>query len=365
MQPSQIPNVKSMPHADRNESTESTIAIKEEREFTRNNIRLQLEMPLSLSADEIIYKLMGRTSAGDARSDAIENRTKMTTTQIIADDVAAHMDHRQFLYWHNQHQKGKPQMRAYAAKAGVCSSKAMVSKIFLNMLRTERLVIHSKDGERVFLVVVEGKDSKTPSRMRRIVRGYRSYNEAENAHFRYRASGHSASEERNSGTDGNECTFAQLLDLHRPEWRLDNRLYDETNIGAERIAQYIAGTSIPQHSEAATIAEALGVSTDVVRSACRKSKAEAGLDAKKPLVVWRESRGMTIKDLAIHSGACVPSIKKYEQGVRPRLLQTCRALAKALRVGVSNVRWESSRDGDLGLKTISQACVTDGEDVGS
>ena len=339
-------------YANASESMESKISIKEERAFARNNLLRQLAVPLALSADEIINKLMGRTIKGEGSAGSHGNDRKITAARAIANDVPANLDHKQFLHWHVQHQKVDPKMRVYAARDCVVASKITVPKLFLNLLRLERVVIRSNDGDPVFLAVIEERDPNAPSRMRRIVRGFRSRTEADKAYYGSHEKDNFEHGEGHDETDGDGCTLGELMDRRRPGWRLDNSLCDEMKIEMDRITRFIAGASFPRFKDAVTIATALGVSTNMVQSACRKSRSDAGLAGKKLLATWRESRGFSVQDLATRSGVCVLSIKKYERGFYPRLTQTRKALVKALNVGIRNVMWGSTdldnADSELG-----------------
>ena len=350
-------------HAAANESVDSTISLKEERDFARHNLCLQLAVPLSLSDKEIINKLKGMTIGGsmirkvkktqkNETTNANENTEKNnknkkrksinTASRAIANYEPAHLSCGQFLHWHVQHQMRDPQRRVYAARKSLGTSPTTVSRLFLNMLRTDRVVIKSNCGYPVFLAVVEFRDEKAPSRKRHIVRGFATRAEADKAICSSGDHSSTHHDVRHGGGGSEDCTLSELMDHHRPDWRSHDGWYEELGVEEEVVAEYLGGISIPRNDRASLMAEILGVSTEAVVAACRKSRAAAGLMEKKTLKEWRELKGVTIKDLSARSGVCMLSIKKYELGINPRLIQIRKALAKALSIGVWNVLWKTS-----------------------
>jgi len=61
------------------------------------------------------------------------------------------------------------------------------------------------------------------------------------------------------------------------------------------------------------------------------------LDGENPVLVWREFRGMTLKQLAEAAGITAPYLSQIETGKRDGTVGTMKKLAAALRVQIDDL----------------------------
>jgi DNA-binding XRE family transcriptional regulator len=61
------------------------------------------------------------------------------------------------------------------------------------------------------------------------------------------------------------------------------------------------------------------------------------LDGEKALRVWREYRGLTLKQLADLAGVSAPFVSQIESGQRKGSLETMRKIAAALKVSLDDL----------------------------
>ncbi len=96
--------------------------------------------------------------------------------------------------------------------------------------------------------------------------------------------------------------------------------------------------------------EAVEMSEDVAAFDAIKAKLAAGeeefipaeyvnrlLDGENPVMVWREFRGMTLKQLAEAAGITAPYLSQIEGGKRDGTVGTMKKLATALRVQIDDL----------------------------
>ena len=61
------------------------------------------------------------------------------------------------------------------------------------------------------------------------------------------------------------------------------------------------------------------------------------LDGENPVRVWREHRGMSVKDLAAKAGLSPPYLSQIETGRREGTMKSMAAIARALRVDLDDL----------------------------
>lgn len=61
------------------------------------------------------------------------------------------------------------------------------------------------------------------------------------------------------------------------------------------------------------------------------------LDGENALRVWREHRGMTVKQLADQAGLSAPFVSQIETGQREGSVETMRKLANALKISLDDL----------------------------
>ena len=61
------------------------------------------------------------------------------------------------------------------------------------------------------------------------------------------------------------------------------------------------------------------------------------LDGESPIRVWREFRGLSARDLASMAGISAPYLSLIETGAKTGSLETLKALAAALKVGLDDI----------------------------
>jgi DNA-binding XRE family transcriptional regulator len=61
------------------------------------------------------------------------------------------------------------------------------------------------------------------------------------------------------------------------------------------------------------------------------------LDGENALRVWREQRGLTLKELADRAQVSAPFVSQIEKGQREGSVETMRKLAEALKVSVDDL----------------------------
>lgn len=61
------------------------------------------------------------------------------------------------------------------------------------------------------------------------------------------------------------------------------------------------------------------------------------LAGENPVRVWRETRGMTVKDLAAAAGVSAPYLSQIESGLREGGVATLKKLAAALRLRIDDI----------------------------
>ena len=61
------------------------------------------------------------------------------------------------------------------------------------------------------------------------------------------------------------------------------------------------------------------------------------LDGEKALRVWREHRGLTLKELADKAQVSAPFVSQIEKGQREGSIETMRKLADALKISVDDL----------------------------
>lgn len=61
------------------------------------------------------------------------------------------------------------------------------------------------------------------------------------------------------------------------------------------------------------------------------------LDGENPIRVWREHRGMTVKDLAEAAGIAAPYLSQVETGKRDGSVDTLKKIAEALKLTIDDL----------------------------
>jgi DNA-binding XRE family transcriptional regulator len=61
------------------------------------------------------------------------------------------------------------------------------------------------------------------------------------------------------------------------------------------------------------------------------------LDGENPIRVWREHRGLTIKDLAEAAGIAAPYLSQVETGKREGSIETLKKIASALKLTIDDL----------------------------
>lgn len=283
-------------------------------------LKEQLEKSLTLSESEAEERLCGDAPSNSRRVYSGTSRLGMTP--------------KQFLNWHALHQASSSKDRVNALH---CGTVRQVLGVFVDNLRRGGVRMVGQNQCIIYLVLREIQDRGNPNLKRQIIHGFIFRERAEN--FYYKWSGEYAGRSTRSHILPGQKAFRAIVTERFPNWENDPAFFYNIRTGERQFRKYIRGQSVPDTLHAGTLAKQLNLSVEEIIAACKKSKEEADRLGNLTITEWRIRRGYSVEDLARHTKIGVNTLSLYESGSIPKRKKYKGVIAKALGVGISNIKW--------------------------